>query len=161
MGNENITSATTPSIGGSGGGAGGGALINNQTGAVAGTPFDVTYSKLRAGDNGTSLQGGNGGSALVTGRYTDLISGLQVGGGGNGATSSSTPVIKSNYGDGGDGNGGNGYQGIVLLKFQAQFITKFLEYANYDKLYNKPNLLSQEETSNIFITSNLLLNNYH
>ena len=149
--------------GGSGGGGGGGNTlsIDNQTGAVSGTPFDVTYSKLTTGANGTSSSGGNGGSALLTGRYTDLISGLQVGGGGSGANGSSTPVIKTNYGDGGDGNGGNGFQGIVLLKFQAQFITKFLEYANYDKLYNKPNLLSQEETSNIFITSNLLLNNYY
>ena len=100
--------------------------------------------------NARLSSGGNGGSALITGRYTDLISGLQIGLGGSGANSSSTPVTKINYGDGGDGNSGFGRQGIIILKFTGDVITKFLEYADYNKLFNKPNFLSKEETSNIF-----------
>ncbi|MFN9953962.1 MAG: hypothetical protein ACK55I_12760, partial [bacterium] len=78
----------------------------------------------------------------------------------SGANSSSTPVTKTNYGDGGDGNGGNAYQGIVIIKFQAQFITKFLEYTNYDKLYNKPDIFTKTETSNL-IQNNVNFINYN
>jgi len=146
--------------GGSGGGGGGGNITTsfNQNGAAAGTPFNITYSKLTAGANGITANGGNGGSALISGRYTDPISGIQVGAGGTGATSSSTPTTKINYGDGGDGNGGFGRQGIIIFKFTGDIITKFLEYADYNKLFNKPNLLTKEETSNIFTTSNVAEN---
>ena len=145
--------------GGSGGGGGGNITTSfNQNGAIAGTPFNATYSKLTAGANGISTNGGNGGSALVSGRYTDPISGILVGAGGTGATNSSTPITKTNYGDGGDGNGGLGRQGIVIIKFTGDVITKFLEYTDYTKLFNKPTLLTKEETSNIFTTSNVVEN---
>ena len=116
-----IKSSTSSVIGGSGGGGGGGCLINNQLGAIAGNPFHITYSKLTAGNDATTTNGGNGGSALITGRYTATITNnnFNVGGGGNGADSSSAPIIKSNYGDGGDGNGGLGFQGIVIFKFSV------------------------------------------
>jgi hypothetical protein len=160
-GKEYFVNYINDTSGGSGGGGSGGAdaYITNQTGSVAGSPYNVTYSKLNAGADGINANGGNGGSALVGGRYTDPISGIQVGAGGTGATASSTPVTKINYGDGGDGNSGLGRQGIIIMKFtSSDIITKFLEYADYNKLFNKPNLLSKEETSNIFITSNVLSN---
>ena len=63
----------TPSSGGSGGG-GSGLMLTN--GASAGTPFNATYSKLNAGFNGTSTQGGNGGSSSsflgIPVRYIEL-----------------------------------------------------------------------------------------
>ena len=160
-GKEYFVNYINDTPGGSGGGGSGGAdaYITNQTGSVAGSPYNVTYSKLTPGADGINANGGNGGSALISGRYTDPISGIQVGGGGSGATASSIPTTKINYGDGGDGNGGLGRQGIIIMKFtSSDIITKFLEYADYNKLFNKPNLLSKEETSNIFITSNVLSN---
>jgi len=84
------------------------------------------------------INGGDGGSVRLSGRFVSNITGssLFVGGGGNGATSSSTALIKLNYSDGGDGNGGLGFQGIVIFRFSATFITKFLEYTDWTKLFN-------------------------
>ncbi len=174
LGNQNITSATTASTGGSGGGGGGGALINNQTGAVAGTPFNATYSKLTAGASGTSSQGGNGGSATATGAFNNNITGnfVDYGLGGTGATASSTPQnppLNTKFGTGGDGNGGLGRKGALYFRFSDIYITKFLEYINWHKLFNinignglkldtiNNNLLSTYWTLNS--TNNYLYNN--
>ena len=50
-----------------------------------------------SGSNGTLLKGGDGGSALSNIPYTSLITGssYQVGQGGTGAGSNTTPVVKS------------------------------------------------------------------
>lgn len=135
-GKQLIPFITPPTSGGSGGGGSGGNGVGN--GATAGTPFNVTYSKLTNGYNGTIFNGGNGGSALISGRFETTITGssLFVGAGGIGGTLSSTPTLKINYGDGGDGNGGLGHQGIVILRFTATYLTKFLEYTNWNKLFN-------------------------
>ena len=70
--NGNQIIVTLPTSGGSGGGG-----CNNAThgtrlsGASAGAPFIVTYSKLQNGfngRNGTSTQGRSGGSATGSGR---------------------------------------------------------------------------------------------
>jgi len=131
----------------SSGGSGGGGYGNpyqtqlNQIGGNIGEPFNLTYSKLTPGYNGTSIKGGNGGSALISGRYTEIITGqnIQVGGGGIGAageTELSAPAIKTFYGDGGDGNSGLGFNGIIIFRFSSQFITKFLQYTDWNKLLN-------------------------
>ena len=131
MSNKYITSATTPSSGGSGGGGGNGALINNQSGAVAGTPFNATYSKLNAGlsggVSGGVYFGGDGGYASSYTRYDSYITGSLTSywGGGYGATATSTPTTRTKYGDGGDGNGGLAKQEIVILRFSSSYITNF------------------------------------
>ncbi len=47
-----------------------------------------------------------------------------------------TNSIRTNYGDGGDGNSGLGFQGIIIFRFSAAFITKFLEYTDWTKIFN-------------------------
>jgi hypothetical protein len=111
-------SYTAPVSGGSGGGGLGNRLSAQiNSGASAGAPFDSTYSKLNAGSSGTSTTGGHGGSATATGRFSTTITGTTTsyGDGGDGASSSSTPVVRTNYGDGGDGNGGFGLGGTIIL----------------------------------------------
>jgi len=161
---ENLSSATS---GGSGGG-GFGNTISIQLGANAGTPFNITYSKLTNGYIGTSADGGDGGSAIPTGRYESTITGAlsYYGGGGSGATSNSLPIIKTNYVDGGDGNGGLGSQGIVILKFNSEYITQFLQYTNWQKIFNINvgsglllNTLNNEISSIWTNNSNIIFNN--
>ena len=64
---------------------------------------------------------------MTTRRFTTNITGsnLNVGLGGTGATSSSTAITKTNYGDGGDGNKGLGFQGIIILDFQLYILQSF------------------------------------
>ena len=77
----------------SGGSGGGGSSYLSQSGAIAGIPFNSTYSKLNSGFNGTSTQGGNGGSSSsflgIPVRYIETITGtnLELGLGGTGGTS--------------------------------------------------------------------------
>jgi len=137
--NGKQSTLTIPVSGGSGGGA---YAFYSQAAAVAGTPFNATYSKLTngyvGGFSGGVYYGGDGGYATAIGRYDTTITGTTTsyGGGGLGATAISTPTTRTNYGDGGDGNGGNAYQGIIILRFSATYITKFLEYTNWYKLFN-------------------------
>jgi len=121
------------------GGSGGGGIIN-QTGAVAGTKWNATFSYVNAGLNGISTRGGNGGSA-INGGFIETITGtnLIMGIGGTGATSNSVPVLRTSYGSGGDGNGGLGTQGIVIIKVPLNNTrTKFNGYINYSNIDNAP-----------------------
>jgi hypothetical protein len=121
------------------GGSGGGGAISQQS-AVAGTKWNATYSYVNSGSNGTSLRGGNGGSA-INGGFIETITGtnLIMGIGGNGATSNSVPVLRTSYGSGGDGNGGFGTQGIIIIKVPLNIITtKFDGYINYNNIVNTP-----------------------
>jgi hypothetical protein len=121
------------------GGSGGGGAISQQ-GAVAGAKWNATYSYVNSGSNGTSLRGGNGGSA-INGGFIETITGtnLIMGIGGNGATSNSVPVLRTSYGSGGDGNGGLGTQGIIIIKVPLNIITtKFDGYINYNNIVNTP-----------------------
>jgi hypothetical protein len=133
---ENLTDSTS---GGSGGGGFGNILIT-QNGAVAGTPFNITHSKITNGYNGTTTQGGNGGSALISGDgYSEVITGsnIIVGKGGTGATSSSIPSTKTNYGDGGDGNNGYAFQGVVIIKIPPLINkTNFTGFTDWGKVEN-------------------------
>ena len=146
---------TPNTSGGSGGGGGGGLSTNNQTGALKGTPYNVSQSLLNDGSVGTTAQGGDGGSALITGGYTETISGnnMIVGVGGIGATSTSTPSIKSLYGSGGDGSNGNGYQGLVLMKYRT--VDDKLTYTGKSKWSNLEDI--NYDSSKIVVDSN---NNY-
>ena len=65
---------------------------------------------------------------------------LLIGTGGNGATSSSTPIIKNKYGDGGDGNGGLGYQGAIILKFPFQNNIGNSNFSSNTTLLNDKNI---------------------
>jgi len=134
-GGDGGTTNILPSTGGSGGGG-----IINQSGAVAGTKWNATYSYVNSGSNGTTLQGGNGGSA-VAGGFIETITGtnLIMGIGGTGASSNSVPVLRTSYGSGGDGNGGLGNQGIVIIKVPLNDTrTKFDGYINYSNIENRP-----------------------
>jgi hypothetical protein len=124
-----------PTIGGSGGG---GSI--NQSAAVAGTKWNATYSYVSTGSNGTLLQGGNGGSAIIGG-FIEPITGTNIinGIGGTGATATSIPTLRTSYGSGGDGNGGLGTQGIVIIKVPLNITkTKFDGYINYSNIENFP-----------------------
>ena len=135
---EYISTTQTSNISFSGGSGGGGGI--NQLGAVAGTKWNSSYSYVNNGSNGTSLQGGNGGSA-VAGGFIETITGtnLIMGIGGSGATSNSLPVLRTSYGSGGDGNGGLGTQGIVIIKVPLNNTrTKFDGYINYSNIENRP-----------------------
>lgn len=130
-----------PLSGGSGGG-GYGDIDLIQPGAAKGIPFNSDYSKLNNGNIGSNfiyIKGGDGGSALPSGRFISTIIGssLQVGKGGKGGVI--VPQLDRNgvnYGDGGGGNGGLGYQGVIILKFSELYITKFLNHTNWQKLFN-------------------------
>jgi len=125
----------------SGGSGGGGSMFNiQQSGALKGIPYSTLYSKTNNGNNGTfNSIGGSGGSALSTGRYTEVITGtnLEVALGGSGGTSSSTATTPTNYGDGGSGNGGLAYQGVIIIKvpFTDEKIN-FLGNIDYNKIEN-------------------------
>jgi len=136
-------------------GCGGGSYANNNS-ISKGTNWDVKYSLLNNGNVGTVAVGGSGGSALSTGGYPEIITetNIVVGSGGNGATSSSTPIIKTNYGNGGDGNGGLGKEGVVIIKFPIENITSYngyylLDDTNYVKA-NETGFVRNYNTNNIY-----------
>ena len=141
----------TSSIGGSGGGS----LLNLNNQSLAGTKWNATYSYSTTGNNGTATQGGSGGSA-VNGGYTETITNtsLIIGTAGAGATASSVPVLKINYGSGGDGNGGLGTQGLALIKVPLNIQQPiFNGYVNYSNITNKPILNDLILSSNIITTN--------
>lgn len=108
-----ISSVINPTSGGSGGGG-----YMNNSGATAGTAF--IYSNVSGDVNNGSAgilntNGGSGGSATYQ-SYTITGASVNYSLGGTGATISSSPATKSNYGYGGDGNGGAGYQGVIIIR---------------------------------------------
>ena len=140
------------------GGSGGGSYYNSNNQALAGTKWNATYSYSTTGNNGTTLQGGSGGSALVSGGYTETITNtnLIVGVGGTGATISSVPILKTTYGSGGDGNGGLGTQGLALIKVPLNIQQPiFNGYVYYSNITNKPIL------NDILLSSNLITSNFN
>jgi hypothetical protein len=106
----------------SGGSGGGGYTSNNIIvgGANSGVKWSNSYSYTNDGQFGTLISGGNGGSALSTGYYTELITGknLNIGRGGFGISNIifNLSTIKKNYGEGGDGGGGIGGNGVIIIK---------------------------------------------
>jgi hypothetical protein len=136
-------------------GSGGGSYIND-TSITKGTNWDVKYSLLNNGNVGTITTGGSGGSALFSGGYREIITetNILVGIGGNGATSSSMPVIKTDYGNGGDGNGGLGKEGVVIIKFPIENITTYDGYYLSDDNYyvkaNETGFIKNYNTNNIY-----------
>ena len=106
----------------SGGSGGGGYTSNNiiVNGANSGLTWNNSYSYMNNGQSGTLISGGNGGSALSTGHYTELITGknLNIGRGGFGISNIAfnLSTIKKNYGEGGDGGGGIGGNGVIIIK---------------------------------------------
>lgn len=148
----------TPSSGGSGGG--GGSYLS-QAGANAGTPFNVSFSKLNNGSAGNGTTSGAGGSSSSflgnPSRYIEPITGtnIEVGKGGDGELINGTPATKTNYGDGGDGNGGNGFQGIIIIKFPySSEKTYFTGLLDYTKIENIP----PQSNSKWFLTGNNIYN---
>jgi len=106
-----------------GGGSGGGGYTSNSiivSGANSGLKWNNSYSYTNNGQSGTLISGGNGGSALSTGHYTELITGknLNIGKGGFGISNITfnLSTIKKNYGEGGDGGGGIGGNGVIIIK---------------------------------------------
>ena len=141
----------TSSIGGSGGGS----LLNLNNQSSAGTKWSATYSYSTTGNNGTTTQGGSGGSA-VNGGYTETITNtsLIIGTAGTGATASSVPVLKTTYGSGGDGNGGLGTQGLALIKVPLNIQQPiFNGYVYYSNITNRPILNDLILSSNIITTN--------
>ena len=137
------------------GASGGGSYLNLNNQSSAGTKWSATYSYSTTGNNGTTTQGGSGGSA-VNGGYTETITNtsLIIGTGGAGATASSVPVLKINYGSGGDGNGGLGTQGLALIKVPLNIQQPiFNGYVNYSNITNKPYL------NDIILSSNIITTN--
>jgi hypothetical protein len=142
----------------SSGGSGGGGFLNTNNQASAGTKWNSTYSFSTTGNNGTTLQGGSGGSVLVSGTYTETITNnnLIIGSGGTGATYSSVPTLKTTYGSGGDGNGGLGTQGLALIKVPLNVQQPiFNGYVYYSNITNKPIL------NDIILSSNLITSNFN
>jgi len=138
------------------GGSGGGSLLNLNNQSSAGTKWSATYSFSTTGNNGTTSQGGSGGSVLVSGGYTETITNtnLIIGTAGAGATFSSVPVLKTTYGSGGDGNGGLGTQGLALIKVPLNIQQPiFNGYVNYSNIINKPYL------NDILLSSNIITTN--
>jgi len=137
------------------GGSGGGSYLNLNNQSSAGTKWSATYSYSTTGNNGTTTQGGSGGSA-VNGGYTETITNtsLIIGTAGAGATASSVPVLKTTYGSGGDGNGGLGTQGLALIKVPLNIQQPiFNGYVNYNNITNKPYL------NDIILSSNIITTN--
>ena len=136
-------------------GSGGGSYIGGAS-ITKGTNWDVKYSLLNNGNVGSSIFGGSGGSALVNQGYREILTetNILVGIGGNGATGSSTPVIKTNYGSGGDGNGGLGKEGVVIIKFPIENITSYdghyLLDDNYYVKANETGFIRNYNTNNIY-----------
>lgn len=111
----------------------------------AGIQNNENFSLITSGSAGTTIKGGDGGSALSAGRFTTTITGssISVGLGGTGATATSTAKNGINYGDGGSGNGGLGASGIIIMRFPTTAST-YLTIAN--------NLI---EMSNLQISGNI------
>ena len=155
---KNITN--TSGSGGSGGGGSGGKSIS--TGGSIGTSLHPGYSNMTTGKDGTSIKGGDGGSATAGGGYVEGITSNSylLGEGGKGASingSTTTPARKTRYGEGGDGggsSGGIGARGVVIIKYpllldtssQTNIQTNQFELMNLNKL-----------TNNVNITGNLIL----
>ncbi len=140
------------------GGSGGGSYLNTNNQALAGTKWNSTYSYLTTGNNGTSTQGGSGGSVLVSGAYTETITNtnLIIGSGGSGSTTTSIPTLKTTYGSGGDGNGGLGTQGLAIIKVPLNIQQPiFNGYVYYSNITNKPIL------NDIVLSSNIITSNYN
>ena len=144
--NANIN--TIPSSGGSGGGG-----RISQSGAVAGTKWNASYSYSTNGSTGSGSIGGNGGSATATGGYIENITGTNmiIGVGGRGASSTSIPSLKYTYGSGGDGNGGFGTHGLVIIKVPLNISKlRFDGYINYSNIINRPYI------NDLFISRNFI-----
>jgi len=121
------------SNGGGNGGSGSAGIViikfsqTQQLGALAGNPWNLnnTSGLTYAGNNGTSLQGGNGGGSGFQSSISGTLKTYAVGG--TSASLSSTPLTKTNNtGYGGDGNGGLGASGIIILKItfpDTSFVT--------------------------------------
>jgi len=136
-----------------GGGSGGGSFLNINNQTLAGTKWNSLYSYSTNGSNGSSLRGGNGGSATSNGGFIEPITGsnLILGIGGLGATSNSIPILNYSYGCGGDGNGGLGTQGIVIVKVPLNIVSSiFNGFVNYSNIINRP-YLNELFTSRNFI----------
>ena len=137
------------------GGSGGGSLLNLNNQSSAGTNWSATYSYSTSGLNGTTTQGGSGGSA-VNGGYTETITNtsLIIGTAGTGATTSSVPVLKTTYGSGGDGNGGLGTQGLALIKVPLNIQQPiFNGYVYYSNITNRPIINDYLLSSNMITTN--------
>jgi len=145
------------SIGGSGGGGSGGYLVTS--GGINGISFNPGYSNIYPGFSGTTNFGGNGASALSNIPYTSLITGssYQVGQGGSGAGSNTTPVIKTIPGSGGDGNGGLGTNGIVIIKIPLDTCNiKFDGFIYAANIIDLNTGISSTSSTTIELTSNQL-----
>ena len=135
-------------------GSGGGSYLNSNS-IKKGINVNPNYSLINDGITGSLSQGGNGGSALSTGGYSEILTetNILIGIGGSGASSTSTPVIKTNYGNGGDGNGGFGKEGLVIIKFPIENITSFNGYYLLDDNYIKAGetgFIKKNNTNNIY-----------
>jgi len=121
-----------------------------QLGASAGIPNNENFSLITSGNAGSATKGGDGGSALPTGRFITTITGspLSVGLGGTGATVTSTAVNGINYGDGGSGNGGLGALGVIIMRFPTT-ASKYLTITN-----------NFTEMSNLQISGNIYTSNF-
>jgi len=130
-------------------GSGGGGYLNNS-GTPAGIPNNENFSLITTGNAGSATKGGDGGSALPTGRFITTITGspLSVGLGGAGATATSTAVNGINYGDGGSGNGGLGAPGVIIMRF-PRTASKYLTITN-----------NFTEMSNLQISGNIYTSNF-
>jgi len=134
-------------------GGGTSTIYNNSNGSIISNKWDNNFSYITNGSNGTLTKGGNGGSALSNIGFTSLITGnsLIVGEGGNGATTTSFPILDQTYGSGGDGNGGLGTQGIIIIRTPLDIIkSSFDGYINYSNVINRPIL------NDLFATNNFI-----
>ena len=97
------------------------------------------YLYKTSGTNGTASSGGNGGSALLSGGFIEPLTGtnILVGVGGTGAIGSSSPSIKTSYGNGGDGNNGTGSGAVIIIKFPIEKINVFNCYELTNNKYLK------------------------
>jgi len=137
------------------GGSGGGGYSNNS-GTPAGTPNNENFSLITSGSAGTATKGGDGGSALSTGRFITTITGssLSVGLGGTGATATSIAMNGVNYGDGGSGNGGLGAPGVIVMRFPTT-ASKYLTITN-----NYTEMSNLQISGNIYTSNFTIIDNY-